>query len=97
MLADPLLWRQNLDELPELFGNDAPSHPDVAVEGKRLVLGGNEDAPEAGIDAVAEREIDDSVRAAEEDGRLGAVARQWIQALARTSGEENDQRIVDHA
>jgi hypothetical protein len=46
VLADPLLRRQDLDELAQLLGDDVPSHSDVAVERERLVLGRDEDAPE---------------------------------------------------
>ena len=76
MLADALLRRQNLDELAELFRHDVPAHPDVTVERERLVLRRDEDAAESGIDAVAEREIDDPVGAAEVDGGLGPLLRQ---------------------
>jgi hypothetical protein len=40
----------------------------MAVEGERLVLGGDEDAPETRVDAVAQREIDDAVGAAKVHG-----------------------------
>jgi len=38
-----------------------------------LVLRGDEDAAQPGVDAVAENEIDNPVRAAEEDGRLRPI------------------------
>ena len=47
VLADPLLGRQDLDELAQFLGNDIPAHPDVAVERERLVLGGNENSTQA--------------------------------------------------
>ena len=74
VLADPLLRRQDLDELAELLRDDAPAHADVAVQRLRLVLRGDEDAPQARVDAVAQGEVDDAVGPAEVDGRLGAVA-----------------------
>ena len=95
VLADALLRRQNLDEFAELLGDDAPAHADVAVERERLVLRGDEDAAQAGVDAVAEREVDDAVRSAEIDRRLGAVFRQRIQPLARAAREHDHQAVVE--
>ena len=73
VLADAFLRRQYLDELAKLLGHDVPAHPDMAVERERLVLRGDEDAAKPGVDAVAEREIDDSVGTAEIHRRLGAL------------------------
>ena len=97
VLADALLRRQNLDELAELLRHDAPAHPDVAVERQRLVLRGDEDPAQPGVDAVAEREVDDAVRPAEKHRRLRAVPGQRIQAARRRPGKQDDQRVVDHA
>jgi hypothetical protein len=63
---------------------------------ERLVLRGDEDAAEAGVDAVAQREIDNPVGAAEKNRRLCAVASQWVQPLAGTTGQQDNQRIVEH-
>src|SRR5262249_31167270 len=38
VLAHALLWRQDFDELAELFGYDVPAHSDVPVQRERLVL-----------------------------------------------------------
>ena len=94
VFADALLRRQDLDELAELLRHDAPTHPDVAVERERLVLGGDEDAPQPRIDGIREHEVDDAVGAAEVDGGLGALARQRREALPRAAREHDDQRIV---
>ena len=95
VLADALLRREDLDELAELLGDDVPPHPDVAVEGERLVLRGDEDAAQPGVDAVAEREIDDPVRPAEVDGRFRPFFGQGIQAFAGAAGEQDDEDIVE--
>ena len=94
VLADALLWRQDLDELAQLFGNDVPAHPDVAVEGERLVLRGDEDAAQPGVDAVAEREIDDPVRSAEIDGWFGPLFGQREETFSGAAGEEDDKDVV---
>ena len=95
VLADPLLRRQNLDELAELLRHDAPAHADVPVERQRLVLRRDEDAPQPGVDAVAQREVDDAVRAAEVHRRLGALLRQRIEPLAGAAGEHDDEAVVE--
>ena len=47
VLVDTLLRRQDFDEFAELFGDDAPSHSDMPVERRRLVLRGDVDVPQA--------------------------------------------------
>ena len=95
VLADALLRRQDLDELAELLRHDAPAHADVAVQRERLVLRGDEDPPQPGVDAVAEREVDDAVRAAEVDRRLRALLRERVEPLAGAAGEDDDEPVVE--
>ena len=52
-----------------------------------LVLGGDADAADAGIERVGQREIDDARLAAEEHRRLGALVGQLHQAAAAPAGE----------
>ncbi len=49
-----------------------------------------------GIDAVAEREVDDSVGSAEVHGRFGAFLRERIQTFAHATRQQNHEAIVDH-
>ena len=97
VFADALLRAEDLDELAELVGHDAPAHADVAAERERLVLQRDEDLAQARVDAVAQREVDDAVGAAEIDRRLGPLLRQRIQAFAGASGQNHDDDIVLHA
>ena len=97
MLADPLLGRQDGHELAQFLRDDAPAGPNVAVERERLVLGRDEDAAQPRIDAVAEDEIDDPVRSAEVDGGLGAITGERIEPLAGASGQDNRERVGQHA
>jgi hypothetical protein len=90
VLAHALLRRQDLDELAELLGHHVPRHADVAVERQRLVLRGDEDAPQPRVDAVAEREVDDAVRAAEVHSGLGAIGRERRQAFSGAPGQQDD-------
>ena len=93
VLADALHGRQNLDELAQVAGHDVPALADVAVQRQGLVLGEDVDVAQVGVDAVGERDVDDAVIAAEGDRRLGAVARQGIQAFARAAGQQDSQRV----
>ena len=54
----------------------------VPDEGVRLVLGGDSDAADAGVQRVGEREIDDPALAAEIDRRLGPRVGHFVQAGA---------------
>ena len=94
MLAHTLLRRQDFDELAELLGHHVPPHPDVAVERQRFVLSGDEDPSQARVDAVAQGEIDDSIRAAEIDGRFRTLFGQGVETLAGAAGEEDDEDVV---
>ena len=58
----------------------------------RLVLGGDRDAADAGIERVGEREIDDARLAAEIDRRLGAPVGQLHQPAAAPAGEHIGHR-----
>src|SRR5262245_18090757 len=57
VLADALLRAEDVVELAELVGHDAPPHANVAAERERLVLQSDEDLAQARIQAIAEREI----------------------------------------
>ncbi len=89
VLPHPLLGRQHLHELPELAAEAAPSRAHVPVQALGLVLGGDEDLPQARVDAVAEGEVDDPVGAPEEHRGLGAVAGQGIETLPRPPREQH--------
>ncbi len=97
VFADALLRAEDLDELAELVGHHAPAHADVAAERERLVLHRDEDLAQARVDAVAQREVDDAVGAAEIDRRLGPLLGERVQTFAGASGQNHDDDIVLHA
>ena len=77
LLVDPLLRRHDVDELAQLAAQIIPpAERDVPVEAHRLVLREHQNPPQAAVEAVREREIDDAVDAAKRHGRLGPIARQ---------------------
>ncbi len=96
VVADPLLRGQDLDELAEFLCHDAPALPDVAIERQALVLRDDEDAAQAGVDAVAEREVDDAVGAAEVHRWFCTFPGQRGQAFAHPSSQDDDEGVVEH-
>ena len=95
VLTHAFLGRQDLDELTELLGDDAPPHPHVAAQREGFVLGGDEDSAQPGVDAVAEREVDDAVGPAEVNRRFGSIPGQWIQAFSCAASQQDDEDIVE--
>ena len=86
LIAHPLHRRQHFDELSHLAAHDVPAFADVTVQRKRLVLGEDINPAQVGVDAVGKSDVDDAIDSAESDGRLGAVASQRIEPLARAAG-----------
>ncbi len=70
VFADSLLGRDDVDVLVQFGMEHVPSHLDVMGERLRLVLRQDMDPAYAGVEAVGESEIDDSIDASEGDGRL---------------------------
>src|SRR4051812_2724246 len=62
---------------------------DVVVQGMRAILSKYGDVVETGVNAVAEREIDDSILAAERNGGLGPLPGQNRKALPLATGQDN--------
>ena len=94
VFADPLHRRQDLDELAQLIGHDVPAFADVPVQRQSLVLSENVNAPQIGIDAVGQSNVDNAVDAAEGHRGFGAVASERIQTFARTAGQQNSKMCL---
>ena len=62
---------------------------------RRRLLRGDEDTAEPRVDAVAEREVDDPVRAAEVDGRLRTLLGEGVEAFARAASQEDYQDVIE--
>src|SRR5690606_30058380 len=91
-LAELLLCRHDVDELAELAVQIAPTARDMLDQRMRLILREDEYLPNAGVDAVRQRKIDDPVLAAERRRRLRAVVRELLQPLAPTSCHDHGHR-----
>ena len=70
---------QHVDHLVELGAQEAPAALQVAHQRVRLVLRDDRHAPDAGIEAIRQREVDDPELAAEVDRRLGASVGQLLE------------------
>jgi hypothetical protein len=94
VFVDLLLRRQELDELVEAPVEEAPAALDVADQAVRLVLGGDADLADAGIDAVGQREIEDAELAGERHRRLGAEVGQLLEPAAAATGEDDGESVA---
>ncbi|MPN64133.1 hypothetical protein SDC9_211904 [bioreactor metagenome] len=92
LLVDTLLRWQEIDELVVLPSQEAPPALDMPQQAVRLVLGDDSDAPDARIDAVGHRKIDDPVLPAEINRRLGATIRQLIQPAPTPASQHQRHR-----
>jgi hypothetical protein len=92
VLVDPLLGRDGRDVVAQESGHP-PGLGHVRVEAVRLVLREDDDLEVAGVDDVAQGEVDEAVDARERDGRFGPVGGQRQQALALTPCEHDGEDL----
>lgn len=81
-LGDALAGRQNIEALVALGAEEVPAALHVADQRMRLVLRGDADAADAGIQGVRQGEIDDAGLAAEIDGRLGTPVGEFLETAS---------------
>ena len=60
VLGDALRGRQDVEALVALRAEEVPAALQMADQAVRLVLGRDADAPDAGVDRVRQREVDDA-------------------------------------
>ena len=82
-----LAGRQDVEAFVAFGPQEVPAALQVADQRMRLVLRGDADAADAGIERIRQREIDDPRLAAEIDRRLGAPVGQFLQAAAAPAGQ----------
>ena len=93
VLRRALARRQDIEALVAFRPEEGPAALKVADEAVGLVLGGDRDAPDAGVKGIGQGEIDDARLAAEEHGGLGALVGQLHQPAAATAGQHIGHRI----
>ena len=75
-LGNTLAGRQDIETLVALGPEKVPAHLQMTNEAMRLVLGGDRDPADAGIQCVGQGEIDNSRLATEEHGGLRPFRRE---------------------
>src|SRR5262249_3275925 len=78
----------DVEALIALGPQEIPATLQMTDQAVCLVLGGDTDVPNAGIECVGEREVDDARLASEIDRRLGAYVGELEQARAAPTGED---------
>ena len=86
--AHALAGGEDVEAFVALGAEEVPAALEVPDEAVGLVLGGDADAADAGIERVAEGEVDDAAFAAEIDGGFGAIVGQFLQARAAAAGQD---------
>ena len=66
-----------------------PADADVIVQRARPVLRENPNVGDAGVGAVAEREVDDAIPAAEDHGGLRPLLREDAEPVSLAAGEDH--------
>ena len=97
LITQALLGRQQIHHLVELGAQKTPATLQMAQERMRFVLGDDANTPDAGVDAIGQREIDDAKFAAEIHRRLGAPVGQLFQTrTASTRQHQGDGAAHQH-
>ena len=90
-----LLGREDLDE-PAGEPVELVGVVDVAVERRGIELGQHEDAPDVGMQAPADRHVDQAVLAADRHRRLRPRCGERKQARSLAAAEDDGKRVADH-
>ncbi len=91
--ARGLLGRQDLDPAAMESVEDVGAR-DVPVQGDRVELGQDGDAGDAGVDAVADGDVDQAVLAGDGHGGLGPLVGQRVQARAAPAAQDQSQDVL---
>lgn len=86
-----------MSKLVALAPEEVPTALEMADQAVRLVLRGDADPADAGIDRVREGEVDDAPAAAEHHGRLGATVGQLMESAATSSRQDIGERVACEA
>ena len=88
-----LLRGQHRDEARRKYV-ELVGHRDVLVEALRVELGEHEHVAQIGVQAVADRDVDEPVLAADRNGRLRALEGQRKEARPASAPEDDRQHVV---
>ena len=93
-LGDALRSRQNVEALVAFGTEEVPTVLQMSDQAVSLVLRGDGDAPDAGVERVRQGKIDDARFAAEVDGGFDATVGQFHQASAAPAGQHIGHRLA---
>ena len=88
-----LLRGQNFDEAARAEDVELVRPADVLVQRHAVELREHVDAADAGVETIADRDVDEAVFAPERHGRLGAVFGQRVKPLARSAAHDDTQSL----
>ena len=93
LLRDAHLRGKHFDEFAEAHQR-RPTGANVAIKTEGLVLSKDKNAAERRVDAIREGDIDDAVKSAEGDSRLGAISGERPETFTLSTREENSEGIA---
>jgi hypothetical protein len=93
-LVEPLLGWQEVNELVHLALQERPAALQVPEQAVRLVLCGDTDSPDARVQTVGQREVDDAELAAEVDRRLGTAVRELHEPAAAAASQHDGEGLL---
>jgi hypothetical protein len=88
-----LLRRNGLEEVSDPPFENIPTCLEVFVEGLGFVLRQDNDLVHLGVDAIAQREVNEPVNASKGDGRLRTIPGERHQPLAPSTRHDEGQRV----
>ena len=94
VVGGALARRQDVEALVARGTQEAPALLQVPDQAVRLVLGGDADPPDARVDGVRQREVDDPATAAEMHGGLGAAVGEFMEPRAAPAGQDQGERVA---
>ena len=96
MLAHALLRAEDLDELAELVGDDAPSHPNVPAQGERLYWSAMKMCRRPELMQLLSVKSMMRYGPPAINGGFRPLARQRVEPFARAAGKHHHESVVEH-
>jgi len=93
LLRDAHLRGKHFDEFAEAH-EMGPACTNVAIEAEGFVLRKDKNTAEGRIDAIGESNVNDAVKSAEGDGRLGTISGERPETFTLSTGKENSKCIA---
>ena len=91
-----LVGRQHMDAAMQAVQVPRLAVADVLVQDQRLILGQDAHRINVGVDAVGQREVDDTILSAKRNCRLGELLGQRIQARSLAAGQDHCDHFFCH-